>query len=202
MTGGRMDLRAHRQAAGMSLGQLARAAVVSTSAVHWWEEGRSVPSANNARKVAAVLGVPVAELFPQTREPGHHNTPPPKPCSVGRCVQNARTRGLCPLHYNRYRRGIELEAEIRRRPANWPLPVPPLPDRPEPDWEDRAACRGMDPELFYDEVTPEVIDACSSCDVRASCLLAALRTGEVDGIRGGMSPWHRLKLTRRLRKAS
>jgi protein-arginine kinase activator protein McsA len=71
-------------------------------------------------------------------------------------------------------------------------------------WRLFAACRGMDPDLFYpSKGDPEGVrfakSVCMDCPVTVACLDDAIETGEDDGIRGGMSTrerrnqarWHR-----------
>jgi WhiB family transcriptional regulator, redox-sensing transcriptional regulator len=66
-------------------------------------------------------------------------------------------------------------------------------------WTDFAACRGVDPELFFpvsasgpalDQVA-EAKRVCASCPVRPDCLAWALRAGESAGIWGGTTPEER-----------
>jgi WhiB family redox-sensing transcriptional regulator len=60
------------------------------------------------------------------------------------------------------------------------------------DWRDQAACRRLDPELFFPVSTsgaslPQVETArriCERCSVRTACLRWALGAGEVSGIWG------------------
>lgn len=57
-------------------------------------------------------------------------------------------------------------------------------------WQQRAACRGMDPELFFPgrgESTREAKAACAQCPVRDECLSAAYGGSERFGIWGGLS---------------
>lgn len=62
-----------------------------------------------------------------------------------------------------------------------------------PDWRGDAACRGLDPELFFPEGSAgpallEVREAkvvCARCPVRAQCLDFAMRAGVAFGIWGG-----------------
>lgn len=73
-----------------------------------------------------------------------------------------------------------------------------------PDWTERAACRGLDPELFYPVGSSgpavEQVDAakavCAGCPVRTECLDWALRTGEAHGVWGGTTPEERRFLRR------
>lgn len=73
------------------------------------------------------------------------------------------------------------------------------------DWRDRAACRGVDPELFFpigrDDVERPEIDAakqiCEGCPVHDECLAYALRTRQPEGIWGGLTSTERRALARR-----
>jgi WhiB family redox-sensing transcriptional regulator len=72
-------------------------------------------------------------------------------------------------------------------------------------WTVWAACRGVDPELFYpvSAAGPAVVQVeeakavCARCLVRSDCLTWALRVGEPDGIWGGTTPDERRYLRRR-----
>lgn len=71
------------------------------------------------------------------------------------------------------------------------------------DWRDRAACRDVDPELFFPlgEVLPPKQEAaakavCRRCPVRAECLSWACRTGLTFGIAGGKTESERRALRR------
>lgn len=75
-------------------------------------------------------------------------------------------------------------------------------------WHEHAACRTIDhhqvdPELFFP--APDEMDRiraakalCAQCPVRATCLDAALESGDRDGIRGGMTEEERDPLHRNL----
>ena len=70
-----------------------------------------------------------------------------------------------------------------------------LPDRPA--WQAVAACRGLDPDLFYidrGESTAEAKTVCASCPVIAQCLDFALANHEKFGIWGGRSERERRRL--------
>jgi WhiB family transcriptional regulator, redox-sensing transcriptional regulator len=78
-----------------------------------------------------------------------------------------------------------------------------LSSRPNPegtDWRHRAACRDMDPELFFPLGTSAAnllqIDAakriCRTCPVREPCLRWALNTGDA-GVWGGTTEAERRK---------
>ena len=59
-------------------------------------------------------------------------------------------------------------------------------------WRDLAACRGLDPSMFFPErgKVDQAADAkavCDECCVREECLEEALSLPETEGIRGGLS---------------
>lgn len=65
------------------------------------------------------------------------------------------------------------------------------PRRPMPGvgWEERAACRGADVELFFsaDERDQQrALAYCAVCEVRQECLETAIANGESFGIWGGL----------------
>ena len=79
---------------------------------------------------------------------------------------------------------------------------------PENDWRLRAACRTLDPDVFFssdsfehkqdkEEREIQAKAVCARCDVRAECLDYALRAGERYGIWGGLAPQERRALLRR-----
>ncbi|HZE31610.1 MAG TPA: WhiB family transcriptional regulator [Actinoallomurus sp.] len=63
-------------------------------------------------------------------------------------------------------------------------------------WTDLAACKGVDPELFYPVSAAgpaqlqveEAKRVCAGCPVTADCLNWALRAGEPAGVWGGTTP--------------
>lgn len=71
---------------------------------------------------------------------------------------------------------------------------------PFPSWFDRAACEGLDPDLFFAE-RGESLDAareiCATCPVQAECLDYALRHRIIHGVWGGLSERQRRRLRRR-----
>jgi WhiB family redox-sensing transcriptional regulator len=78
---------------------------------------------------------------------------------------------------------------------------------PENDWRPEAACRGVDPELFFasDEIVnrqerlereAEAKAVCLKCTVRSQCLSYALDAGERYGIWGGLTAQERRALGR------
>jgi len=78
-------------------------------------------------------------------------------------------------------------------------------------WFDRAACRGMDPAIFFlsrrDVLDPQKIDrkveraksVCRVCPVREECLAYADECGEKAGIWGGLTGDERRRRKRSLR---
>ncbi|MFD7713487.1 WhiB family transcriptional regulator [Streptomyces sp. NPDC059785] len=73
------------------------------------------------------------------------------------------------------------------------------------DWRDVAACRTVDPDLFFPvgDTGPAVLQVreakavCEVCPVRAECLRWALDTGQSVGVWGGTSETERRALRRR-----
>ena len=60
------------------------------------------------------------------------------------------------------------------------------------DWRTLAACRGLDPDLFFpkrgDSITARSAQAvCATCPVAEQCLEFAIEVGETEGIWGGLS---------------
>ena len=72
-------------------------------------------------------------------------------------------------------------------------------DMRRPSWQERAACRGMGPQLFYPEKgNPadawEAKELCRTCPVRPDCLEYALDTGDRHGIWGGTTEKPRMRM--------
>jgi len=75
------------------------------------------------------------------------------------------------------------------------------------DWRHRAACRDVDPELFFPigNTGPAILQieeakqVCRRCDVTDACLRWALESGQEAGVWGGMSEDERRALKRRSR---
>lgn len=73
-------------------------------------------------------------------------------------------------------------------------------------WQDQAACRGHDAELFFPELgdtdrrIPRAKKICAGCPVRADCLEAAMRMEAGlyyrSGVWGGLSAKQRRELHR------
>lgn len=67
------------------------------------------------------------------------------------------------------------------------------------EWQSRANCKGVDPDLFFPErgvSTREAKEVCRRCVVRDDCLSYALDMNETFGIWGGMSERERRRLKR------
>lgn len=70
-------------------------------------------------------------------------------------------------------------------------------------WEERAACRGADVELFFgveEEDQQAAVEYCARCEVRQECLEYAVRNGEMYGIWGGTLESDRRSLIRDVRR--
>lgn len=74
-------------------------------------------------------------------------------------------------------------------------------------WRKRAACRGIDVEIFY-PATDEDVDAepakavCAECPVRQACLEYALAHREREGVWGGATERERRRILRQRRKSA
>ena len=73
------------------------------------------------------------------------------------------------------------------------------------EWQDKALCAQVDPEIFYPEKggsvrAPKRI--CRACEVRAECLDYALTHGEKFGIWGGFTERERRRLAGRAGRMS
>jgi WhiB family redox-sensing transcriptional regulator len=72
-------------------------------------------------------------------------------------------------------------------------------------WRQRAACRGVEPEVFYpvsDEDAEEAKAICRGCPVRETCLEFALVNRERDGVWGGATERERRRMLRHRRKSA
>lgn len=73
-----------------------------------------------------------------------------------------------------------------------------------PGWRRAAACRDVDPEIFYPPpgrpgsiVTSEAVQICAGCPVRPACLADVMsweRPNERHGVIGGLTPTERVEL--------
>ena len=72
-------------------------------------------------------------------------------------------------------------------------------------WRQHAACRGIDPDVFYppsDEEAEEAKAICGICPVRTPCLEHALANRERDGVWGGATERERRRIIRHRRKTA
>jgi len=70
---------------------------------------------------------------------------------------------------------------------------------PPDHWQERAACYGLDPEVFFPTTEEEAglaLSYCSVCTVREVCLAWSLQNGERYGVWGGTTEQQRRRLTR------
>ncbi|WUH91973.1 WhiB family transcriptional regulator [Streptomyces sp. NBC_00433] len=78
-----------------------------------------------------------------------------------------------------------------------------------PDWQNRAACRDEDPELFFPVGNSgpallkieEAKTVCRRCPVMGECREWALETGQDSGVWGGLSEDERRTMRRRAQRA-
>ena len=72
-------------------------------------------------------------------------------------------------------------------------------------WQSKAACRGLDPTIFYpdpEEDGAEAKDVCSVCPVRQPCLEWALSNREKEGVWGGATERERRRILRQRRRSA
>jgi WhiB family redox-sensing transcriptional regulator len=72
-------------------------------------------------------------------------------------------------------------------------------------WRQHAACRGLDPEIFYpatDEEADVAKAICKVCAIRQACLEHALGSRERDGIWGGATEKERRRIIRQRRRSA
>lgn len=85
------------------------------------------------------------------------------------------------------------------RPTGWAFIL--FAERPALTWHEAAACRGINPDLFFPQrgaSTREAKEVCRGCVVRGECLEYALTPPtEKFGIWGGTSERERRALRRR-----
>lgn len=75
----------------------------------------------------------------------------------------------------------------------------------KPAWTARAACRGLDPELFYPSRGASTVEAkatCARCPVVDDCLQHAIDHRERDGIWGGLSQRQLRRLYRQVKRVA
>jgi len=67
-------------------------------------------------------------------------------------------------------------------------------------WQEHAACRGIEAEIFFpisDEEAGPAKAICSACDVERDCLLFSLQNRERYGVWGGVTEKERIEMVRR-----
>lgn len=67
-------------------------------------------------------------------------------------------------------------------------------------WQEHAACRGIDAEVFFpvsDEDAGPARALCGACEVREECLLFSLQNRERYGVWGGVTEKERIDMVRR-----
>jgi WhiB family transcriptional regulator, redox-sensing transcriptional regulator len=72
-------------------------------------------------------------------------------------------------------------------------------------WRQHAACRGLDPEIFYPATEEEAVVAkavCEVCSIRQACLEHALGSRERDGVWGGATEEERRRIIRQRRRSA
>jgi WhiB family redox-sensing transcriptional regulator len=72
-------------------------------------------------------------------------------------------------------------------------------------WRKRAACQGIDPQVFFpesDEDAGEAKAICAMCPVRQACLEHALAHREREGVWGGATERERRRILRQRRKSA
>jgi WhiB family transcriptional regulator, redox-sensing transcriptional regulator len=80
-----------------------------------------------------------------------------------------------------------------------------LPSTMKQTWRQHAACRGLDPLIFYpatDDEAEDAKDVCDGCPVREACLEHALAVREKEGVWGGATERERRRIIRQRRRAS
>ena len=87
-------------------------------------------------------------------------------------------------------------AEMDIDPRDLPKQVGP-PD----SWQERAACYGLDPEVFFPTTEEEAglaLSHCRICRVKEMCLAWAVQNGERYGVWGGTTEQQRRRMIRRV----
>jgi WhiB family transcriptional regulator, redox-sensing transcriptional regulator len=72
-------------------------------------------------------------------------------------------------------------------------------------WRKRAACQGVDPEVFYPVSEDDAENAkviCGQCPVREACLEYAIAYRERDGVWGGATERERRRIVRQRRRTA
>ena len=72
-------------------------------------------------------------------------------------------------------------------------------------WRQSAACRGVDPGIFYpasEEEADVAKSICAQCNARQACLEYALVNREREGVWGGATEKERRRIQRQRRKSA
>ena len=72
-------------------------------------------------------------------------------------------------------------------------------------WRQKAACQGLDPDIFSpvsEDDADEAKSICAQCAVRQVCLEFALAQRERDGVWGGLTDRERRRVIRQRRKTA
>jgi WhiB family redox-sensing transcriptional regulator len=74
-------------------------------------------------------------------------------------------------------------------------------------WRSKAACRGLDPQIFYpptdeDEDAAAAKAVCAVCPVHEACLEHALGYREKEGVWGGATERERRRIIRQRRRTA
>ena len=72
-------------------------------------------------------------------------------------------------------------------------------------WRQHAACKGIDPDVFYpheDDEAEAAKEVCGVCPVRQACLEHALVARERDGVWGGATERERRRIIRQRRRSA
>ena len=72
-------------------------------------------------------------------------------------------------------------------------------------WRQHAACKGVEPEVFYpvtDEEAEIAKAICTVCSVRGTCLEYALTNREREGVWGGATEKERRRIVRQRRRSA
>lgn len=72
-------------------------------------------------------------------------------------------------------------------------------------WRQHAACRGIEPDVFYpvsDEESDPAKVICRQCGVQTTCLEYALSARERDGVWGGATERERRRIIRQRRRTA
>jgi WhiB family redox-sensing transcriptional regulator len=75
----------------------------------------------------------------------------------------------------------------------------------EATWKQDAACRNLDPNMFFpdrDDAAGPALAVCATCPVREACLEYALVNRLREGIWGGATERERRRLARQRRSAT